>query len=101
MLSQATPTRTSNEPGIGSLLREPITIAIAKGTGSGSIYNTAGITEPMFKGKARWMHMISSGNALDTADNKTWICVVSAVTTTNPTPAIIIGPFDGSTTPVF
>jgi len=48
------------------------------------------------KGRCRWIQLASQGSALDTADNKSWICVSSV---TSNYAAILIGPWDGSTTP--
>jgi len=57
---------------------------------------TAG-TFKQLKGRCRWIAFTSLGNTLDTFDNKTWFCV----TTVNASaPAILLGPYDGVSTPV-
>ncbi len=49
-----------------------------------------------YKGRARWLSAVSVGNVLDTFDNKKFICTGSA---TSSIQAVMIGPWDGITTP--
>lgn len=49
------------------------------------------------KGRLRWMRYASVGNVFDTTDSKLWVCWLSVGT--NISPAVYIGPWDGSTTP--
>lgn len=53
----------------------------------------------IFKGSIRWMFMIPSGAAYDTADTKSYLVVVVNNGATNA--GILIGPYDGSTTPTY
>jgi hypothetical protein len=52
----------------------------------------------MRKGTCRNLGTISSASIADTANTKTWLVLVANASTTNP--ALIIGPMDGSTTPL-
>lgn len=50
------------------------------------------------KGNTRWMSIVGSlGLVYDTFDAKQWLCVCATNGNTNP--AIIVGPYDGTTTP--
>lgn len=60
------------------------------------IYNDATATQQV-KGRARWLRYVSTGNVYDTTDTLTWVVWLGQVTNTNPT--VIVGPWDGSTTP--
>lgn len=53
----------------------------------------------IFKGSVRWMFHIPTGAAYDTADTKTFFVLVSNNGSTNP--GIMVGPYDGSTTPTY
>jgi hypothetical protein len=82
------PIRTLNSPAtIPPLVREPM-LVYAGG-------QTAG-TFKQIKGRTRWLQATSQGNPLDTFDTKTWLGIISAATSV---PCIIIGPYDGTTTP--
>jgi hypothetical protein len=75
------------------LIREPILLYTAG--------PAAQLSPPQIKGKTRWINIAGAGQCYDTFDNKTWLAVsftVSPVATTT-TPAILFGPYDGSTTP--
>ena len=67
------------------------------------IYTNATITTiatlKQFKGRPRWLQATSIGNALDTLDGKTWMCVLNYAIG-NGTPSILLGPYDGSTVPL-
>lgn len=52
----------------------------------------------MRKGVCRWIGYIPTGAMNDTADAKRWLVVLAASGTSNP--SVVIGPYDGSTTPV-
>jgi hypothetical protein len=54
-------------------------------------------TSPQVKGKIRWMTNTSVGLASQTTNGNKFICVVSW---TGSTPAMLIGPYDGITTPL-
>lgn len=54
-------------------------------------------TIKMFKGTIRWFGLTSNGVLKDTFDGKKWICITPFTNATNP--AVIVGPWDGSTTP--
>lgn len=49
------------------------------------------------KGRCRWLAYMSIGTSLDTYDTKSWFCTT---TVTTSSPAIALGPYDGTTTPV-
>lgn len=49
------------------------------------------------KGRCRWCAFVSLANTLDTFDNKTWFVVTTVAASS---PAIMLGPYDGTTTPV-
>jgi hypothetical protein len=72
------------------LIREPLTIQT---TGVTSITNAT----RQVKGRCRWISCFTVGSTYDTYDSKQWLCTF--VATTNQ-PAIAVGPYDGSTTPV-
>jgi len=55
-------------------------------------------TEVWWKGVPRWIFISSLGTFYDTYDNKKFIVIGERVSTNNP--ALIIGPSDGSTTPI-
>ncbi len=49
-----------------------------------------------YKGRARWLVLMSKGNQYDTFDNKKFICTSTVAFST---PAVALGPWDGITTP--
>ena len=51
----------------------------------------------MVKGTIRWISLTSNGVLKDTFDNKKWVCIVPYTSSVNP--GVIIGPWDGTTTP--
>lgn len=61
------------------------------------VYYKASTFEVFNKGKTRWLAFISTGNRIDTADSKRWLAIENRVTSTSP--SVIIGPYDGTTTP--
>ena len=82
------PIHLLNSPAIvPSLVREPM-LVYAGGQTTG--------TFKQIKGRTRWLQATSQGNPLDTFDSKTWLGIIPAATTV---PCIVIGPYDGSTTP--
>jgi hypothetical protein len=52
----------------------------------------------MRKGSCRNLALLPSASIADTANNKTWLALTANAGTTNP--ALVIGPMDGSTTPL-
>ena len=52
----------------------------------------------MKKGLCRWLVLHPSAAVNDTADTKAWLAIFPNNSTTNP--ALLVGPLDGSTTPV-
>jgi len=65
---------------------------------------TSGVTTTVatlkqFKGRPRWLQVTSVGNALDTFDSKTWVCVLNYAVG-NSTPSVLLGPYDGTTVPL-
>lgn len=60
-------------------------------------YVKSSANEVFVKGRLRWLAVTSIGNKLDTMDTKSWLCIEARATTGNP--AVMIGPYDGSTTP--
>jgi hypothetical protein len=56
------------------------------------------ITEQWYKGRFRWLFVCSNGNHLDTFDTQRFLVVLAKSGSTNP--AIAIGPYDGSSTPL-
>jgi hypothetical protein len=58
---------------------------------------TGGPSVRMHKGTVRWFLLTSVGVYKDTFDNKQWICVAQYANGSNP--GVILGPWDGSTTP--
>lgn len=72
-----------------AILRELVSI-VCPGTTTG--------TFRQIKGRCRWLAYASMGNTLDTFDSKTWFCVTTVGASL---PAIILGPYDGLSTPVF
>lgn len=52
-------------------------------------------TKKIRKGYPRWMWSIMGGTTFDTWDNKTRLCILPA-----GSPAVIVGPYDGTTTPL-
>lgn len=51
-----------------------------------------------FKGKVRWMHLMTPGNLLDDSDTKGYIAVFAQNGATSP--AVYVGPYDRTTTPL-
>lgn len=51
----------------------------------------------IFKGSPKWFMAVPTGAGFDTYDTKTWLQIISTNGTTNC--GIIIGPYDGTTTP--
>lgn len=56
------------------------------------------ITEQWYKGRFRWLFICSNGNHLDTFDTKRFLVILAKSGTLNP--AIAIGPYDGTSTPL-
>jgi hypothetical protein len=55
----------------------------------------------MRKGVCRWLGITTLGNINDTINNKQWLVMCpSNIILSAPTPAVVIGPMDGSTIPV-
>lgn len=54
-------------------------------------------TVRMHKGTIRWVQLTSNGGYKDTFDSLQWLCIFPYVNAGNP--GIVIGPWDGSTTP--
>lgn len=50
-----------------------------------------------FKGRLRWLTVCSVGATLDTFNNKTFLALSNA---SSLVPSIVIGPYDGVTTPI-
>jgi hypothetical protein len=75
------------------LVREPMLLFTVGVTGGAN-----GNTYKQIKGRARWLIFASVGNALDTMDNKTWLAVSNWTQSTLP--CILIGPYDGVSTPI-
>lgn len=89
----------SNVPMTGNL-GNPETVA--------SAYSSQRVREPFLvlhandankvrKGNPRWMWVIQGGTTFDTWDGKTKICVCPAA---SGYPAVIVGPYDGASTPL-
>lgn len=55
-------------------------------------------TEVWYKGSPRWIYYGSLGNLYDTYDSKQYMVILARSSPSNP--AVIIGPMDGSTTPI-
>jgi len=68
-------------------MREPI-LVYTNGAATG--------TSRHIKGRCRWLMGVGQGVALDTFDSKNWLVVGSLASNV---PAILIGPYDGSTVP--
>ncbi len=90
MMSRAEPSymKVQSHPSSSAIyIREPIKLC------------TDGLTNGinMYKGDIRWMQIIPTGNPKDTLDDKKWYCIYG-FNTTNP--GVIIGPGDGSSTPL-
>ena len=51
----------------------------------------------MRKGNPRWMWFIQGGTTFDTWDGKTKVCICPSV---SGYPAVIVGPYDGSSAPL-
>lgn len=82
--------RVLNRPeatGSTPLVREHLAI-FCPGTTSGTL--------KQYKGKCRWVITSSQGAALDTYDNKMFLCTTTIGASF---PSFAIGPYDGSTTP--
>lgn len=52
------------------------------------------------KGYLRWMWTIMGGTTFDTWDGKTKLCILPATLGTYGTAPVIVGPYDGTTTPL-
>ena len=58
--------------------------------------------QQMIKGRPRWIRVASFGNAFDTFDTITWLCLFTNTgngVTNNIAGAILVGPLDGTTVP--
>jgi len=78
-----------NQPSSGfTFVREPVGLCT---TGQ-----TSNIR--MVKGTVRWIQIVAVGQYKDTFDNKKWIVIIPFVNAGNP--GIIVGPWDGTTTPI-
>lgn len=80
--------RVANHPSSGPpIVREPFSLT------------SDNTTMRSRKGTTRWMSIVgSTGLVLDTFDSKQWLCIIATNGNTNP--AVIVGPYDGTTTPV-
>jgi hypothetical protein len=80
-----------------ALIREPLMMVGVRGP-SASPFNTNG-TETFYKGKCKWIQIAPLGNSSDTFDGKLWVAITSFVSNTStPSPCVIVGPYDGTTT---
>lgn len=80
--------RTLNSPATTPpILREPLTVFTPGSVTSSTRH---------IKGRCRWLAAISTGNTYDTVDSKSWLVLNVSGTGTL---TLIIGPYDGSTTP--
>jgi hypothetical protein len=61
---------------------------------------SADATKKIRKGYPRWMWTIMGGTTFDTWDGKTKVCIVPAMTSAPASPPVIVGPYDGVTTPL-
>jgi len=79
--------RVANHPDGASspILREPIRVWC----------DTTG--KKIRKGALRWFNVEPMGSSLDTSDTKTWLKITTLLGTT--TPAMVVGKYDGVTTP--
>ncbi|HSY75584.1 MAG TPA: hypothetical protein VK890_01930 [Bacteroidia bacterium] len=80
--------RMINTPAITAQLVREKMLVYTGGQSSG--------TFKQIKGRTRWIQATSQGNCLDTFDTKTWIGIIQAKTNV---PCLMIGPYDGSSTP--
>lgn len=62
------------------------------------VYYNSTTSEFFYKGKPKWMFCLSQGSGLDTSDSKQFICVAARIASSQP--AMYIGPYDGTTTPL-
>jgi hypothetical protein len=86
----AKPMRVLNSPAtVRPMIIEPVAVATPGCLVTSSLQQV--------KGRCRWMGLASNGNTYDTFAGKTLLGVSVATTTT---PCIVIGPYDGTTTPV-
>lgn len=84
--------RTANHPQSSStpLIKQSISLYYFN--------STTNPTEVFMKGTSKWMFAVSSGNRLDTLDNKRYFYIGGKTTTSSI--AVAIGPWDLSSTPV-
>ena len=75
-------------------IREPISLY---NIGSSSL---SPIQLRQSKGRLRWVQATGVGNVLDTFDSKTWLCIATYGGEANYSPGVLLGPYDGSTTPI-
>ncbi|APR86762.1 hypothetical protein A7982_12111 [Minicystis rosea] len=64
------------------------------------LVSSADNTKKIRKGYPRWMWILMGGTTFDTWDAKTKVCIVPALTSNPYTPSVIVGPYDGSSTPL-
>lgn len=84
------PIRTLNHPATNPPLTRENILLFCPGT------TTNYTTIKHFKGRVRWISVVSQGSILDTFDGKKYICTNSFSSSNG---AIIVGPWDGNTTP--
>jgi hypothetical protein len=90
--SLGSPMRIINSPATTRpLILEPIAIYT---NGLSSVSNS----KNQYKGRCRWLFYSSIGNTYDTFESKSLLGV--SVAATGYSPCLVIGPYDGSTTPV-
>lgn len=80
--------RSLNNPATSApVVREPM-LVYTGGQAAG--------TQRQTKGRTRWLMATSIGASLDTFDTKTWLAVISLASNI---PCIMLGPYDGTSTP--